>query len=39
MIHLAGIGIGLLVGGAFHGWVSRGLGGAIALGGVYFLLV
>jgi urease accessory protein len=39
VIHLAGIGIGLLAGGAFHGWLSRGLGGAIALSGVYFLLV
>jgi urease accessory protein len=39
VIHLAGIGIGLLAGKAFHGWLSRGLGGAIALSGVYFLLV
>lgn len=37
LIHLTGIGIGLLVGRLFDGWASRGLGMAIAAGGVYFL--
>jgi urease accessory protein len=36
-IHVAGIGIGLLLGKLLHGWVSRGLGGAIAISGLYFL--
>jgi urease accessory protein len=38
-IHVAGIGVGLLIGKLAGGWVSRGLGGAIALGGLYFLWV
>lgn len=37
IIHVIGIGIGLLIGKLFDGWVSRGLGAAIAAGGVYFL--
>ena len=37
LIHVVGIGIGLLIGKLFDGWVSRGLGAAIAAGGVYFL--
>jgi urease accessory protein len=36
-IHVIGIGIGLLIGKLFDGWVSRGLGGAIAASGLYFL--
>jgi urease accessory protein len=36
-IHVAGIGIGLMLGRLLNGWVSRGLGGAIAAGGLYFL--
>ena len=36
-IHLCGIGIGLLIGTLFDGKISRGLGGAIAAGGLYFL--
>ena len=38
-IHVAGIGIGLVIGRLLNGWVSRGLGGAIAAGGLYFLWV
>ncbi len=37
MIHVTGIAIGLLIGKLLDGWVSRGLGGAIAAGGLYFL--
>ena len=37
LIHVAGIGIGLAIGRLLDGWVSRGLGGAIAAGGLYFL--
>jgi urease accessory protein len=37
LIHVFGIGIGLLIGRLFDGWISRGLGAAIAAGGVYFL--
>jgi urease accessory protein len=37
LIHVAGIGIGLLVGTLLKGWVSRGLGAAIAASGLYFL--
>jgi urease accessory protein len=37
VIHVTGIGIGLLVGRLFEGRVSRGLGATIAAGGVYFL--
>jgi len=36
-IHVAGIGIGLVLGTLFRGWVSRGLGAAIAASGLYFL--
>jgi urease accessory protein len=36
-IHVAGIAIGLLLGRLYEGRVSRGLGGAIAAGGLYFL--
>jgi urease accessory protein len=38
-IHLSGVAIGLLAGKALDGWLSRGLGGAIAAVGVYFLLI
>jgi urease accessory protein len=38
MIHVCGIGIGLLIGRLYHGLVSRGLGAAIGAGGLYFLL-
>jgi len=38
LIHLVGIGFGLLVGSAFNGWVARGAGVLIVLGGVYFLI-
>jgi urease accessory protein len=38
-IHVAGIAVGLLIGKLLGGWVSRGLGGAIAVGGLYFLWV
>jgi urease accessory protein len=38
LIHVAGIGIGLLAGRVAGGWLARGAGGAIAAGGVYFLL-
>lgn len=37
-IHVAGIGIGLLVGSLFSGRISRAFGAAIAASGVYFLL-
>ncbi|MGH6925233.1 MAG: HupE/UreJ family protein [Propylenella sp.] len=36
-IHVTGIAIGLLIGRLYEGRVSRGLGGAIAAGGLYFL--
>jgi urease accessory protein len=39
MIHLLGIGVGLVLGKPFGGWLSRALGGLIAVGGVYFLVV
>jgi urease accessory protein len=38
MIHLIGIGVGLLLGKPLHGWLARGLGGVIAAGGVFYLL-
>ncbi len=38
LIHLFGIGVGLLLHKPFNGWIARGLGGVIALGGVYFLV-
>jgi urease accessory protein len=38
LIHVAGIGIGLLSGRLAGGWLARGAGGAIAAGGIYFLL-
>lgn len=37
LIHLVGIGIGLLVGQRLDGWVTRVIGGVIAASGVYFL--
>jgi urease accessory protein len=37
-IHIIGIGIGLSLGKLFDGWFSRGLGGGIVAGGLYFLL-
>ena len=37
LIHLVGIGIGLVVGQRLDGWVTRAIGGAIAASGVYFL--
>jgi urease accessory protein len=37
-IHVIGIGIGLSLGKLFDGWFSRGLGGGIVAGGIYFLL-
>lgn len=37
LLHLAGIGIGLLAGLGFDGWVTRGIGAIIAATGVYFL--
>jgi urease accessory protein len=37
VIHIAGIGIGLLIGKLFDGWVSRGLGAVIAASGLYFI--
>ncbi|MBZ9796412.1 HupE/UreJ family protein [Mesorhizobium sp. ES1-4] len=39
LIHLLGIGFGLLLGKAFGGRLSQPLGGLIAAGGVYFLVV
>jgi urease accessory protein len=38
LIHLTGILVGLFIGRAFDGWLSRGMGGAIAATGAYFLL-
>jgi urease accessory protein len=38
-IHIIGIGIGLSLGKLFDGWFSRGLGGGIVAGGLYFLLL
>ena len=38
LIHVAGIGIGLTIGKLFDGRLARGLGGAIAAAGVYFLI-
>ena len=38
MIHIFGIGVGLLLGKPLHGWLARGLGGVIAAGGVFYLL-
>lgn len=38
MIHVLGIGFGLLVGRLYGGLVSRILGGAIVLGGIYYLV-
>jgi urease accessory protein len=37
MIHLIGIGVGLALHKPYSGKLARGLGGAIALGGLYFL--
>jgi urease accessory protein len=38
MIHLLGVGVGLALGRPFGGRLARTLGGAIAAGGVYFLI-
>jgi urease accessory protein len=38
LIHVVGIGLGLTIGKLLDGRVSRGLGGAIAAAGVYFLV-
>jgi len=38
LIHLMGIGFGLLFARPLDGWVARAAGGAIALAGVYFLV-
>jgi urease accessory protein len=38
LIHLAGVGIGLLTGRIAGGLLARGAGGVIAAGGIYFLL-
>ena len=38
MIHVVGIGVGLLLDKPLAGWLARGLGGVIAIGGVYYLL-
>jgi urease accessory protein len=37
LIHVAGIGVGLVLGKLFEGRLARGLGGVIAAGGLYFL--
>ena len=38
LIHVAGIGIGLVVGRLLEGWVSRGFGAMIAASGLFFIL-
>jgi urease accessory protein len=38
LIHLAGIGLGILAGSRFHGRITRACGAAISLVGVYFLI-
>ena len=38
LIHLLGIGVGLLVGRLWQGRVSQALGGVIAIGGIYYLV-
>lgn len=38
LIHVAGIGIGLLLGRPWNGQLSRALGGAIAVMGIYFAI-
>lgn len=38
MIHLLGIGVGLVLGRPFGGRLSQALGGLIAVGGIYFLV-
>ena len=38
MIHITGIVVGLLLGKPLHGWLARGLGAAIAAGGVFYLV-
>jgi urease accessory protein len=38
LIHLLGIGVGLVLGKPFGGRLSQALGGLIAVGGVYFLV-
>ena len=39
LIHVVGIGVGLVLEKPFQGWIARAGGGAIALAGVYFLLL
>jgi urease accessory protein len=39
LIHVCGIGVGMLLGRPWHGWLARGVGGLIAAGGVYYLAV
>ncbi|MEF2073674.1 HupE/UreJ family protein [Consotaella aegiceratis] len=39
MIHLIGIGVGLLLNRVWEGRLCRGLGGLIVLGGLYYLVV
>jgi len=38
LIHLCGIAVGLVLHSPFGGWLCRGLGGLIALAGVYYLV-
>jgi urease accessory protein len=37
VIHVTGIGVGLFLGKLLGGWISRGLGAAIAVSGLYFI--
>ena len=39
LIHLLGIGVGLMLGKPLGGRITRNLGGGLALSGIYFLLV
>jgi urease accessory protein len=38
MIHICGIVAGLVLGKPWHGWLARGVGGLIAVGGVFYLI-
>ena len=38
LIHIVGIGFGLVLGTALKGWVARSAGIIIAIAGVYFLV-
>jgi urease accessory protein len=38
MIHITGIVVGLLLGKPLHGWLARGVGAVIAVGGVFYLV-